>query len=231
VLSVDRWIGRLVAFLKERGLYDHTLIILTSDHGEEFADHDPQKFYDEHGHSAYEELIRIPLIVKLPNSRQAGLRIQGVSRAIDVMPTILDVAGIVLKEHEMQGESLVSLWDGKQTVERIALTEATKASQEVKSLRTSRFKYIVAIAPETVASHGRSFIPAVPERRMLFDLIADPGEKANLLETGGASDSAELATSMDTSLRAMAAAKRAKVGEVELDENTSRKLKALGYVQ
>jgi arylsulfatase A-like enzyme len=230
VLSVDRWIGRLVAFLKERNLYDRTLIVLTSDHGEEFADHDPQKFYDEHGHSAYEEMIRIPLIVKLPKSRHAGLRIQSPSRAIDVMPTVLDVAGIALKEHEMQGESLVSLWEGKQTVERMALTEGTKASQEVKSLRTGRFKYIIEIAPETVASHGRSFVPAVPERTMLFDLTADPTEKVNLLDKGGPPDSGELATLMDTRLRTLAAAKRGKVGEVELDEETLRALKGLGYV-
>ena len=147
------------------------------------------------------------------------------------MPTVLDVAGIVLKEHDMQGESLVSLWEGRQAVERMAFTEGTKASQEVKSLRTGRFKYIVEIAPETVASHGRSFIPAAPERTLLFDLIADPGEKVNVLDKGGLRNSAELATSMDTRLRTLAAAKRGKVGEVELDDETLRKLKALGYVQ
>jgi arylsulfatase A-like enzyme len=231
VLSVDRWIGRLVAFLKERNLYDRTLIVLSSDHGEEFADHDPRKFYDEHGHSAYEEMIRIPLIVKLPKSRHAGLRIQSPTRAIDVMPTVLDVAGIALKEHEMQGESLVPLWEGRQAVERLAFTEGAKASQEVKSLRTDRFKYIIEIAAETVTSRGRSFIPAVPQRTLLFDLTADPTETVNVLDKGGLPDSAELATLMDTRLRAFAAAKRGRVGEVELDEETLRALKGLGYVQ
>jgi arylsulfatase A-like enzyme len=152
-------------------------------------------------------------------------------RAIDVMPTVLDVAGITLKGHEMQGESLVPLWEGKQTAERVAFTEGTKASREVKSLRTGRFKYIIEIDPETVASHGRSFIPAVPERAMLFDLTGDPGEKVNVLDKGGLPDSAKLATLMDTRLRTIAAAKRGKVGEVELDDGTLRKLKALGYVQ
>ena len=79
ILSLDRWIARVVDELRALGLYEQTMIVFTSDHGDEFADHDATKFYDRHGHSVYEELIRIPLIVKLPEQRAAGTRVSGVS--------------------------------------------------------------------------------------------------------------------------------------------------------
>ena len=82
---------RLVARLEHLGVYDRTLIVFTSDHGEELAEHDPRNLYDKHGHTAYEEIIRLPLIVKLPGQQRAGTRVGALTRAVDVMPTVLDV--------------------------------------------------------------------------------------------------------------------------------------------
>jgi arylsulfatase A-like enzyme len=227
---MDRWVGRLVDELHSRGLYDRTMIVFTSDHGEEFADHDPTMFHDTHGHSAYEELVRVPLIVKLPGRREVGGRVGAVAGMIDLMPTILDVLGVHPERSEMQGVSLRPLWEEpSRSPPRIAFSEAAARRKEVKSLRTDRHKYIVEIDPEIVARHGRSYVPDQPRVRMLFDLVEDPLEKQNLLAPGD-SGSADLASRLEQQLRAFVAARPGDTEQIVLDPETVEKLKALGYV-
>ena len=72
--------------LEAIGLYDDTLIIVTSDHGEEFGEHGS---VGRHGHTLYDELLRVPLLVKLPGARHGGESFDGLARLIDVAPTIL----------------------------------------------------------------------------------------------------------------------------------------------
>ena len=229
IRSMDRWVGRLVAELRSRGLYDRTMIVFTSDHGEEFADHDPEKFYDSHGHSAYEEMIRVPLIIKLPDQQHAGTRTGVVAGMIDVMPTILDVLGMNPDLSEMQGVSLRSLWEDPATSPaRIAFSEAAARGKEVKSVRTERHKYIIEIAPGVVTQHGRSYVPDSAVR-MLFDLTDDPLEKNNLL-IPGAGPAIDLASRLEELLRAFVAVRPGDTEEIKLDPETVDKLKALGYV-
>ena len=88
VRYVDDQVGRIVDHLKVRGLYDETLIVLTSDHGEELWEHGGY----EHGHTLYEELLRVPLVVKTPGTpprREAG----AVSLE-DIAPIVLQACGI-----------------------------------------------------------------------------------------------------------------------------------------
>ncbi len=230
ILSMDRWLGRLVDELRSRGLYDRTMIVFTSDHGEEFADHDPTRFHDYHGHSAFEEIVRVPLIIKLPGQRHAGSRVEGVASMIDLMPTILDVLGASPAQSEMQGVSLKASWEASSsTPPRIAFSEASARSKEVKSVRTDRHKYIVEIAPEVVSRHGRSHVPDEPGLRMMFDLVEDPREKSNLLVQADAR-TAELGSRLEQQLRAFVAAQPGETEEIVLDPETLEKLKALGYV-
>jgi arylsulfatase A-like enzyme len=229
IRSADAWVGRLIAFLRERGLYDDALIVLTSDHGEEFADHEPSYFYDRHGHSLYEEMIRIPLIVKLAGRRHAGSRIEAVTRSVDVMPTILEVVGLRPTPDEMQGESLVPLWEGRESQPRTAFSEAGALPDEIKSVRTRRFKYTVEVASEQVEKHGRGFLPETPKRRVLFDLEADPEERRDLLSDEPDPELAEAAAELDRHLRTFLPAVAPEVEEVELDADMVRKLEALGY--
>lgn len=86
----DRRFGDLLGALRQAGLYDRALIIVTSDHGEEFWDHGGYG----HGHSLYKEVIRVPLIVKLPGGRFTGTRALDPVRSIDLAPTILELAGL-----------------------------------------------------------------------------------------------------------------------------------------
>jgi arylsulfatase A-like enzyme len=91
IRSMDRAFGTLVAFLRENGLYDPSLIVFTSDHGEEFGEHGRMGW---HNHTLFDELLRVPLLVKLPSSGQGGESRQGQARGIDVAPTILAAVGI-----------------------------------------------------------------------------------------------------------------------------------------
>jgi arylsulfatase A-like enzyme len=228
VLSADRWLGRLVSILKDKGLYDRTLIVLTSDHGEEFADHGRHNFYNLHGHILYEEMVHAPLIIKLPNQRSAGTRIAPVVRMIDVMPTILDVLGVTPAEHEMQGRPLLS--GEEPTVQRPAFFEVLARKYEKKGLRTDRYKYIVNIDEQTVAQHGREYLPEVPPGQELYDLENDPGEKRNLLAAGGSKEINTLAAEFYRELQQYLTQERGQAEPITLDEETIEKLKALGYI-
>lgn len=230
IVSFDRYLGELVQLLRDVGLYDRSLIIVTSDHGEEFADHS-RLIFDAHGHSVYEELVRVPLIIKLPDQRHAGTRIDAVVRNIDVMPTVLRELSISPRVNHMQGMPLQPLWESSQpSSPRLAFSEALAAGLEMKSVRTRRHKYILSIGPEDVSKRGRHFIPERPMRRELFDLLEDPKERRNLLETEGR-DVAELTSVLDQELRAYASQPREAVGEVELEESTIERLRELGYIE
>ena len=79
VLCVDHYVGELVRRLKDDGLYDHTIIIVTADHGQAFLEHGNLK----HGGSLYQVLLRVPLIVRRPASRR-GERIGGLVQEVDI---------------------------------------------------------------------------------------------------------------------------------------------------
>jgi len=111
VRLADRRVGSVIDALKAAGQWDQTLFILVSDHGEEFAEHGAYG----HGHSAYEEMIRVPLIVKLPNGEHAGKRVQEVARLVDVLPTIAEVLGRPDLAAGARGESLLPFVRGERS--------------------------------------------------------------------------------------------------------------------
>ncbi|MFP4501523.1 MAG: sulfatase-like hydrolase/transferase [Candidatus Hydrogenedentota bacterium] len=94
IKHMDEHMGRLFDELKERGLYEDTLIMVISDHGEEFADHGGWW----HGQTLYEEMIHVPYIIKLPGNKHGGRRVDGMARHIDLMPTMLQYAGAPIPE-------------------------------------------------------------------------------------------------------------------------------------
>ena len=93
----------IIDVLRKNKIYDNTMIIITGDHGEAFGEHDSLG----HGLQLYDEVIHIPLIIKLP-SPQSGRQIDKLVQSIDIMPTILDMLGIELPYYA-QGVSLIPL--------------------------------------------------------------------------------------------------------------------------
>ena len=241
VASADRYVGDLLAFLREAGLYDRATIVLTSDHGEELGEREPGGVFGKHGHSLYEEMVGVPLIVKLPHQAHAGTRVRPPAPAVDVMPTILDVLGIpAAAAAGMEGRSLRPMWEGRETGGRYAFSEALAYESEQKSVRTDRYKYILEVPEGEVERHGRRYLPATPAWQ-LFDLASDPGERHNLLPPRGRSPAtavhagapvpASLVEGLDAELRRYVAQHFGATDTAALPAETVEKLKALGYVR
>lgn len=104
VISADRATGRLIVALEEMGLYQDTMIIFTSDHGEEFGEHGRMGW---HSHTLFDELLQVPLIIKFPRGRFAGTRVATQVRSIDIAPTALGNLAIEIPP-QFVGEDLSS---------------------------------------------------------------------------------------------------------------------------
>ena len=111
VYYADEQFGIFLDLLRRLGVYDDSLIVVTSDHGEEFFEH--EGFY--HSRTLYEELLRVPLLIKLPKSRHGGLRVTERASLVDIAPTIADVLTQVLEAppeaFPFEGRSLLPLMD------------------------------------------------------------------------------------------------------------------------
>ena len=95
-----------MALLRTLRLYDDALVVVTSDHGEEFGEHGQMGW---HSHTLYDELLHVPLLVKLPGSRRAGTTIEETVRGIDVAPTVLATLGKTLPSG-FEGHDVLGFW-------------------------------------------------------------------------------------------------------------------------
>jgi arylsulfatase A-like enzyme len=160
----DDCVGRIVAALREEGLYDDTLILLTSDHGD---------FAGRFGvlgksWSGIEHLMRVPLVLSLPGGREAGRRSAALTDTTDVLPTLLDYAGIAAPA-KMQGASLLPVARG----ERAALREAAYAY--------GQFEYSGGMMAQSMVRSGDWKLLRTQEGfAELYDLARDPWERRNL---------------------------------------------------
>jgi arylsulfatase A-like enzyme len=216
--------------LKKLNLYDNTMIILTSDHGEEFYEHNSW----HHTHSVYNETIKIPLIIKFFNSKHAGKRIKKFARITDIMPTILDALNIDPPKQRLDGESLFALLDDKEqeNSERIFICElASNVMQrhipKKVAINRDKHKFILNhdFKPEDLAyffSPPPDFDPTE-----LFDLETDPDELKNI-----AREDSQLAQTLLDFLKTHNKQKRKVVPEsAKIDQELREQLKALGYIK
>ncbi len=213
--AIDDEVGRLFAELKRLGLYDQTLIVVTSDHGDGFGEHG----FIAHSTVPYEELVRVPLIVKLPGGRFAGSEVAEQVRLVDVLPTVLAAVGVE-PPAGVAGCNLLPLLRGGGLPEECAeavIEIAEPGAYPIAAVRTGRLKYI----------HHQH------RGDELYDLAADPGERSDLLAPAAGDLPAELAAEAEdlrlTALTAVAA-RGARGNQVELDEALIRELRALGYI-
>ena len=159
----DRELGRFLDELRSAGLYDGALVVFVADHGEEFLDHGRWL----HGRSVFDELIRVPLLVKLPGGRAAGRRVDGQVQAVDIVPTILEELGIP-QPPGVAGVPLQRAIAGE-SVERTALAEISHRGFVAHGVRTGRDKYVRRFSPD--------------DDELYFDLVRDPAEQTNLAGT------------------------------------------------
>ncbi len=149
IRAMDDDLGAFVSSLKARGLYDETTIIFTADHGEEFGEHG---WVGWHSHTLYDELVRVPLLIKYPHGAHGGATVTRQVRSIDIAPTVLALLQIP-PPRGFQGSDLTPLVRGRPEAARYAVSNLDGGG--VASIRTTRWKLI---------------------RNHLFDLRDDPAE-------------------------------------------------------
>ena len=205
ILFVDRELERLLKGLDALGAGDSTLVMLTSDHGEEFFEHGGF----EHGHSLYDEVLRVPLVVWETHA-EAGRRELPVSLA-DLTPTALEALG-VRSPTRLEGSSFwPQILDGNRRSDRRLI-----AAQGI--LHGGDQQAIIDWPHKLI--HEREL--GVFE---LFDLATDPGERENL-----ATEEPAAVDSLRRAARLLRETERS--GEaLELDATTLEELRALGYIQ
>ncbi len=214
VRYVDASIGRLVDKLKALHIYDDTLLILSSDHGEEFWEH--QGF--EHGHTLYNELLRVPLIVKLPGS-PIKLVVDSMVSTEGVMPMIEELCGIQSSPRLYTSDSLAVLWKTKHEDSGKTLLAAGNTYYEPKvAVIYPPYKFIVSL---------------ITGKQELYDIQIDPGEQHSIVEeTPKTVEKARIL--LESEIKEMENRRNRMNIQNEtnpIDQETEERLKSLGYIQ
>jgi arylsulfatase A-like enzyme len=208
IAYVDHWVGALIEGLRQRGLYDETIVVLTSDHGEEFFEHGRL----EHSFSYYEEMLKVPLILRVPGEGQ-GVVVEETVGLVDVLPSLLDWLE-VSEPDGLQGRSLRSL-----------LVEAPASGAEYVGEASFRKGDLALRGP------GWKYIRSGGGQEELYDLVADPSEATNLC----AQQSSDCAQHRSRLAERVAENRSradllAEPEPARIDATTLQQLEALGYV-
>jgi arylsulfatase A-like enzyme len=220
----DEVVGHLLEDLASLSLQGQTLVVVTADHGEEFADHDPRRIYDAHGLTLYEEMLRVPLILRLPGRVPPGVVVEGFARSIDILPTIMELAGLGAPR-DIDGRSLAQSWQATDEPERPVLSEATNGSVEQKSLRRERFKYVALTDRPSGASNNH----LVEDGAELYDLVTDPHERHNIVREEPRR-AADLRQELEALVSEARRARRNSTASQPPDAEWRARLQSLGYV-
>jgi choline-sulfatase len=168
VRAADDALGRLFAALRDAGRLARTLVVVTSDHGEEFHDHGGWT----HGQSLHDELVRVPLLVVPPaGGPGAGRRVDAVVSLVDVAPTILDLAGVATPSRGGT-RSLVPWMTGEASGDRPCAAELEAGP----------------VGSRALFAAGKVLLEAWKggdRRRMLYDTVRDPRQRRDLLAIRG----------------------------------------------
>lgn len=160
---VDHYVGVFLDQLKTSGLYDNALIVLIADHGHPLADHG--KFL-KGGDRLYNELLKVPFMVRFPGGRYGGQRLDALASFHDVLPTLLDAIGLGNNIEALPGKSLMPLVRGEAPALRQAVISGYYGAPD-RCIRDKVWSYIRR--PEG-------------EPDELYNLIEDPQERVNLID-------------------------------------------------
>ena len=214
----DEHVGKILDELDARGLRDNTIVLLLSDHGEEFFEHGGKT----HRQTLYDEVLRIPLLVRLPGRIAAGQRFRPQVHIIDVLPTLLELAGAP-PPTDVMGRSLAALLLGRGSGTQddesaLAVSELFSADRALRSYRRLDRKLI-----RDERSKGAQ----------LYDLSADPAERSPVM-SNDSPVARLLAADEQRGLAWLAefgkAFSRAAAAPM-LPENVRKQLESLGYLQ
>jgi arylsulfatase A-like enzyme/Flp pilus assembly protein TadD len=211
IAFADQQVGRLIEFLKEKGLYQNTLIVLSGDHGESLGEHGEKT----HGFFIYNATLHVPLIFHMPGAIATKTRSpQGPVNLADVMPTILGILHITAPS-DVQGQDLLPVMEGQPEADSRSLYAETFLPRlhfnwsELRSVETEKYHFIEAPKAE------------------LYDLSADPNELHNIISEKPAVG-AELRARLKSLIVQNSAGKEL-AEKTGLDPALMERLKSLGY--
>ncbi len=207
IAYMDDWIGYFFDQLKKRGMWDNTIVVLAGDHGESHGEYGE----NTHGIFMYRATTHVPMIIRYPEALPGGARIKERVSIVDIMPTILDLLNIKVKE-KMDGRSLVPVVEKKKTEpERPIYSEAFIPKSfnwsELKGIRQGGWLFIEAPKPELyqVGQDGKAVENVIEKNKDISDMLR-------------------------TRLMVMLSdADETKVEHVAVDDEMVEKLQALGY--
>lgn len=211
IAFMDEQIGRIMTWLKEKGLDKKTVIVIVGDHGEGLGEHGEMT----HGYFIYDYAVRVPLLVVVPVEEFQGIRVKQQVRTIDIFPTVLDMTGLPTPTQN-QGKSLLPLiFQPKKNENFEAYSEAMTPDilygwSPLLSLRQGKYKYIDAPRPE------------------LYDLSLDPQELSNI-QTEHPQLVQNMKTALDRIIRETSSNAPAPES-ANLDRATLERLASLGYI-
>ena len=206
IAYADSALAKFLSFLKLRGWYQNSIIVVVGDHGEGLKEHNEAT----HGIFLYDSTIHVPLIMKLPGRSQTGKVIESQVRTTDILPTMIDLLKIPAPAH-FDGESLKTYLDGTDNVDRIAIGETDYPLRfgwaPLRSVRAEGVKFIQAPHPE------------------LYNLRTDPGELKNSYQPSD--PTVQKFQALLSDLKAKAPPKTA--SDASLPQSATTSLNALGY--
>ena len=211
---MDAVVGTLRRELRAAGLDRETLLIVLSDHGEEFMEHGGLA----HSRTLYEESVRVPLVWHLPSLIEPGLRSGSVVSLVDVTPSLLDLLGLPLPE-ALDGRSLAADLTGGAPSEAEPIFSRIQSKQFTRDgLVLGRHKLVRTRRPEG-------------EQVELFDLASDPEEKRDV-SNAAPELTATMSDTLDRRGRFESShGRRAETIEVEeIEPGIRQELEALGYI-
>lgn len=216
IAHVDEQLGVLFAAMKRAGMLENTVIVLTSDHGEEFLEHGS---IEGHQWTLYDEVIHVPLILVFPDGRNAGTRNNRIVETIDIGPTLLELAGAP-QPPTFEGRSLLTAMDAESDWEEVTFSQIKRFNQKW-AVRTPSHKLVYTA--DTKPRFGAPIIPGYE----LYDLVSDPEEQKNVYAEGD-SVSGGLTLRIEAWAREKSSAE-AGLGPSLSDEERER-LRSVGYI-
>ncbi|MFC1572319.1 sulfatase [Candidatus Eisenbacteria bacterium] len=220
IAFTDHHIGRLLEFLRQKGLYDNTIIIFTSDHGEEFGDHGGKYHY-----TCYDEVLRVPLIIKAP-ALPPGQN-EEIAEQIDFVPSILARLQIESPPNLPGRNLFIDEPDPRPTF----IARDRPPGYQQLAVIDDGYKFLRIVVADTTAIPEKSRgtyvdVTNVVPGTYLYNLAADPREKRNLFDGWGGETQ-----KLMTMLTAHFTGNALPAERIQLDEETKEKLRSLGYIQ
>lgn len=223
IYNADLQLGRLFDWLKKNGLYEDMIIIITSDHGENFDFVKKEGDTGSHGKTLYESEVHIPMIIK-GGVFDSGKTLSSQVSSVDILPTATAVAGLNTDEG-VRGIDLSRLLEKDDLQNRLVYIESSYTHQNMKSVRSSKYKLIIKRLPGT-ENEG-------PMDYEFFNLTGKDTERTNVWKKESVLGGRFLGYLKDISASVNTAASkriRGNQGNQSVNKELQDQLKALGYL-